>query len=223
MKNVELLRLVAHDLQAIAVEAVFFGGTVVGLHLDALPPGDEERPTTDVDCVPVAVETAGDMRSLETRLDGAGWRHDMASEKRNAFARIAPSGVPVDFVPLHTMDASDPVRMARRQRVELKRGLTVSVISSAGLVAAKLAAFFDRGRRDPLMSHDLEDLAMLLACCSTLERDVGLEHPDVKARVQSGLDSILNDRYILEILEGSFPRGVGVPQVLARMARLAGH
>ncbi len=46
MKNAELLRQVAADLLTIEVDAVFFGGTVVGLHLDGLPPDDEERRST---------------------------------------------------------------------------------------------------------------------------------------------------------------------------------
>lgn len=84
MKNIDLLRAVAKDLADLGVEAVFFGGTVVGLHLDRLPADEEERPTTDVDCVPVAVAMERDMRSLEVRLAKAGWKHDLTSQKRNA-------------------------------------------------------------------------------------------------------------------------------------------
>lgn len=58
MKNVDLLRSVAEDLDAVGVQVVFFGGTVVGLHLDALPEDDEERATTDVDCAPLAVTSS---------------------------------------------------------------------------------------------------------------------------------------------------------------------
>lgn len=161
MKNLEMLCRVAVDLSTIAVEAVFFGGAVISLHLDALPPGDEERPTTDVDCIPTTVASASDMRVLEASLDRAGWQHALTAHKRNPYARIAPSGVPVDFVPLHTLDALDPVRLARRVPVELGSGVSIDILSSAGMVAAKLAAFRDRGSRDPLMSHDLEDLARL--------------------------------------------------------------
>ncbi len=133
MKNVELLLRVAEDLDSMGVQAVFFGGTVVGLHLDALPADEEERPTTDVDCFPATVLSSGDMRNFEARLDVAGWRHVLSGGNRNAYARIAPSGVPVDFVPLHTLDLADPVRLARHVQFEIRPGLSITVVSAAGM------------------------------------------------------------------------------------------
>lgn len=200
MKNVELLRRVARDLGALEVRCLFFGGTVVGLHLDGLPSDDEERPTTDVDCVPIGVASQPEMRELEARMDDAGWTHDLRPGRRNAYARIAPSGVPVDLVPLHTLDEDDPVRLGRSVAVELAPGEVVSVLDSAGMVAAKLAAFRDRGTGDPLMSHDLEDLAILLSCC---------------------FGGLLGDTFVLEVFDGSVPRGIDAAAVIARVKRLA--
>jgi hypothetical protein len=221
MKKVELLRRVAEDLDAIGVQAFFFGGIVVGLHLDALPVNDEERPTTNVDCAPVAVASPNEMRKFEAKLDAAGWQQVVSGDKRNAYARIAPSGVPVDFVPLHTLDQTDALRLARRVRMEIHPDLCITVISSAGMVAAKLAAFRDRGVDDPLMSHDLEDLAMLLACCTTIEHDLELAVPGLLEQVQIGLAAIWEDRCLLEILDGNFPRGTDAEVVLARLEKLA--
>jgi hypothetical protein len=48
MKKLDLLRHVAADMDQLGVDCIFFGGTVVGVHLDQLPPLEEERPTTDV-------------------------------------------------------------------------------------------------------------------------------------------------------------------------------
>ncbi len=221
MKNAELLRTVANDLAAIEVEAVFFGGTVVGLHLDRLPPGEEERPTVDVDCVPVAVLSSADMRALEARLDQSGRKHDLTGTKRNAYARWSPSGVPVDFVPRHTLAEDDPVRLANPVPIEVAPGCTIQVLSVAGMLAAKLAAFWARGAADPLMSQDLEDLAMLLACSSPLEEDVRSCEPRLQEQIRTGLADVADDPFLLEILEGSFPRGADVEATLQRVARLA--
>lgn len=98
----------------------------------------------------------------------------------------------------------------------------MQVLSGAGMVAAKLAAFWDRGRADPLMSHDLEDLAMLLACCSTLESDLAAEAGSLVERVRRGLADILADRFVLEVLEGSVPCGVVSTTVLDRIQLLGG-
>ena len=89
------------------------------------------------------------------------------------------------------------------------------------MLAAKLAAFRDRGGDDPLMSRDLEDLAMLLACCTTLENDLQFAVHGLRKQVHVGLAAITEDRYILEILEGNFPHGKDAGVVLARLERLA--
>ncbi len=89
------------------------------------------------------------------------------------------------------------------------------------MVAAKLAAFNDRGHGDPLMSHDLEDLPMLLACCTSLESDLALEDPRLREQVRSGLSRVWKDTYVLEVLDGMFPRRVDVAQALRRLEQLA--
>ncbi|MEZ4323421.1 MAG: hypothetical protein R3F61_38505 [Myxococcota bacterium] len=221
MKNSELLRLAARDLQSLDVPCFFFGGTVVGIHLDMLPSDDEERPTVDVDCVPTGVASRAEMLTLEARLDRFGWRHDLRPDRRNAHARIAPSGVPVDLVPLHTLHDDDPVRLGRSVAVELAPGEVVSILDSAAMVAAKLAAFRDRGSADPLMSHDLEDLTMLLSCCSTIEATLGTADARLRRRVREGLRALRADTFVLEVLDGSVPRGIDSAQVIARVERLS--
>lgn len=221
MKNVELLRSVARDLAELKVSCVFFGGTVVGLHLDRLPPDDEERPTTDVDCVPVAVQNALQMRELESLMDANGWKHDLRPTRRNVYARIAPSGVPVDLVPMHRLGEDDPVRLGGTVSVEVVPGEVIRVLDAAGMVAAKLAAFRDRGAADPLMSHDLEDLAMLLSCCSTIEDSLASASPGLQIQVREGLARLFADSFVMEVLDGSFPRGIDARQVIARVERLA--
>lgn len=62
MKNLDLLRHVATDMDQLGVDCIFFGGTVVGVHLDHLPPMEEERPTTDVDCLPLAIASHREMQ-----------------------------------------------------------------------------------------------------------------------------------------------------------------
>ena len=190
-KNLEQLVQVARDLQVAGVDAVFFGGATVGLHLDR--PGFAERPTDDVDCVPLAVDGYQDMNALDGRLAAAGWKHDIRPGKRNANARIAPSGVPVDFVPTYTMAPDDPVVLAHREEVEVAPGLLITIIDPAGMMAAKLAAFRDRGAADIWTSHDLEDLAVLLAYCSRSETSVEAAPDSVKAAIREGWRKMTRD------------------------------
>lgn len=198
MKNLDLLRRVAGDMDELGVACVFFGGTVVGLHLDRLPPLEEERPTTDVDCVPLTVLNAVEMQDLEARMSAAGWAHDTSPHRRNLYARISPSGVPVDVVPLHTLAEDEPVRLGNTVEVEVVEGRVIRVLDAAGMVAAKLAAFRDRGSADPLMSHDLEDLAMLLSCCSTIETTLTRSDPRLQEQVRGGLKGLLETPFVLE-------------------------
>ena len=104
--------------------------------------------------------------------------------------------------------------------MELGPGVVVRVLDSAGMVAAKLAAFRSRGAADPLMSHDLEDLAMLLSCCSSIEASLAKADPRLRAQVREGLASLAADSLVLEVLDGSIPRGIDASAVLERLRRL---
>jgi len=221
MKNLDLLRHVAADMDQLGVECIFFGGTVVGVHLDQLPPMEEERPTTDVDCVPLAIASHREMQKLEERMIAAGWKHDTRPHRQNLYARISPSGVPVDLVPMHSLSEEEPVRLGNSVEVEVGEGQRIRVLDSAGMVAAKLAAFHDRGSADPLMSHDLEDLAMLLSSCSTIEAALSVADTRLQNQVRTGLNGILEAPFVLEVLDGSIPRGIDRAQVMARLERLA--
>ncbi len=221
MTNGRLLQVVAGELAALDVDVVFFGGTVVGLHLDEVPSDDEERPTIDVDCVPAGVGTQHELIALEGLLDRSGWRHRLDGAKRNAWARLSPLGVQVDFVPLIHLGPDDPVRLGRRVEHELPGGTRIQVLAAGAMLAAKFRAFDDRGRDDPLMSADLEDLAMLLSCCSFIEAAVANEVAPVRAIVAHGAASLLDDSWSLEVLDGNVPRGADAAETIRRLERLA--
>lgn len=221
MKNLDLLIAVARDAAAAQLDLVFFGGTVVGLHLDQLPPDDEERPTVDVDCMVLSLDGHPSFRSLEQHLTRSGWSYDMRPQRRNAYAMIAPCGVPVDLVPSYQIAPQDPVRLGKRQVMSVAKGLSISVLDPASMLAAMLAAFQSRGIKDPLMSHDLEDAVMLLSCCSSLEQSIQDAPRVIANQIGAGLSTIFLDPRLLEIVDGSVPSGVDATDVFERLRRLA--
>ncbi len=92
------------------------------------------------------------------------------------------------------------------------------MLTPAGSLATKLCAFQDRGVEDPYLSSDLEDIALLLACCSSLEASVQSSAAAVKEII------VARGRQILEAyedsLEGHIPRRCDEAAVFALLERL---
>ncbi len=73
----------------------------------------------------------------------------------------------------------------------LPSGRTVSVLSSAGLLATNFKAFEDRGQGDILGSPDFEDIAMLIGCCPSVVSDAERLPAPVQRQLSVGATSIL--------------------------------
>lgn len=69
-------------------------------------------------------------------------------------------------------------RYTNHAGVVLPNGSTIRLVTPAGFLATKLAAFGDRGRRDPMASHDLEDLIFVIDGRREIVADFATAPPD---------------------------------------------
>ncbi len=223
-----LLDQFMEDIQPLQLRVIVFGGQAISLHLDALPEGEDARETRDVDCVPSSVHNAIAMHELENTLHNAGWTPHIdkvdGGVKRNLFAKISPSGVNVDFMPIFSLNQEDAIAICAKdaQSYPLPSGTTLRVLTAAGLLAAKLQAHRDRGSDAPMFSHDLEDIALLLACCSQLEASVQGSPPAVKELISAEARLLEADEQSMDALESHFPRGCDIDAAMDLLSRLTG-
>ncbi len=108
----------------------------------------------------------------------------------------------------------------------LPDGTSIQVPRPALLLACKLEAFHDRGRRDPYASKDLEDIVALVDGCSELESSLTEAVDELRAWVAVQLSQMLRDGTCMEAVVGQLPRGGDVTAresaLFERMGRMAG-
>jgi hypothetical protein len=220
------LDAVAQDLDWLEPQPVFVGGATIELFVDSF--GRRQlRPTDDVDCIVTQIVSKTKWFALEEELRKQGWSPDL----RGPICRYrSPSGRLVDLLPedpsiigFAGMWFKDAVENA--QSAQLVTGRSILVPSAELLFACKLEAWHDRGKVDPLMSQDLEDLASLLDGCLELEMRVSSAPEHLRGWIAGECRELLSNRSYREVLLANLPRGGDLrareAKVLALVERLA--
>ncbi len=233
------LDAVAADLAWLDPPPVFFGASVLPLYLDAPGLTDEARPTEDVDVI-IAVTAPGSINvataGIEAELRSRGWAHDQRPARKNIYAFIAPSGVPVDLV-FHRADVSPepastiedwPWRAALDPMVVRRAtGLALRVPTPAYFFACKIAASRNPTRwSGPYDAKDVEDLALLLAGCSAMAASATAGPPALRAMLAAWASEVQGGttaygKTVRELLMANCPRSVPERIVVERIAELA--
>jgi predicted nucleotidyltransferase len=175
---------VAADLGDLAARVVFIGGAVAPL-LQTNPPFPRARVTSDVDGV-VASGSYAESERLHRELARRGFRRAIR-DTRHVHRWICPSGIPFDLVPAgkHLGGSGNPWDvLAIETAVEVTiGGIAIRHVSAPGFLAQKWAAHHDRGREDPLGSHDLEDILAVLASRPAILEEVAAAPAALRAYV----------------------------------------
>ena len=217
----ETLSEVARGLEFLEAAPVFIGGATVGLMLDELG-RSQLRPTLDVDCIPGHIDSRPSWWRLEAELRRRGWVPD---EEGPLCRYRTPDGTAAPEV---LGFSGRWYRVAATTAVPhvLSDGTSIQVLRPEVLLACKLEASHDRGRRDPYASKDLEDIVALLDGCRELESSLRDAAEELRAWVVAQLRDLLRDGLCMEAVIGQLPRGGDVAArekaLLERMGRMAG-
>lgn len=162
--SVQRLARVARLLGPLNARIVFIGGAIAPI-LQAEPPFLSARVTKDVDGV-AATASATDYAALQDALRARGFRE--AVTERHAHRWISPDDSLLDLVSAGDhLGASgrlwDRVAVETAMDLEIEPGVSIGHASAPAFLALKWAAFSDRGKGDPLASHDLEDILGVIA------------------------------------------------------------
>lgn len=186
LPQLENLARVAAALRGIPERFVFAGAGILPLLLDAEYRGPV-RGTNDTDLV-VPVLHYGEWARLRDALVPRGFREraDVAVPRQILFWL---GDLAVDFIPARMKEFGTENRwlslgfdLAEPHRLE--SGEVVLRLPASAWLAAKCFAFEQRGRQDPLMSRDLDDIVTLLAGRAAVVRDVRRAPPEMCAFIE---------------------------------------
>lgn len=198
----ERVAAVAVDLGDLAAQVVFIGGAIAPL-LQTDPPFPRARVTSDVDGV-IATSTYTEAQRLHEELARRGFRQAIGDAK-HVHRWMGPSGIPFDLVPAgeHLGGSGNPwdtIAIDTAVETTVTGGVRIRHVSGAAFLAQKWAAHHDRGRDDPLGSHDLEDILALLASRPAILGEVAAAPAELRVYVAEQSKSFLADPSAADLL-----------------------
>ncbi|GAC1468404.1 MAG: hypothetical protein PVSMB11_04040 [Desulfuromonadaceae bacterium] len=161
--NLEMVIHVARKFGDLLDKVVFLGGSATGL-LISDPAVPAVRITQDVDVI-VEAATWIEYHRLEQELLNRGFAQD--TSEGAPVCRWRVDGVIVDVMPVSEEILGFSNRWyspALQYSVtrEVAPNLNIRLVTAPYFMATKIEAFFGRGNRDYLSSHDLEDMITLI-------------------------------------------------------------
>lgn len=197
--------MVSNALEPIGMEYAFGGGAIVGLLIHQTP-FYTMRPTDDIDVI-VSVITGRPYSDLEASIRRQGFEHDMTPQAPKCRWRY--EGIQVDIMPsddptsgLHTKWFQEALKTACLVKV---RGKDIPIISAPAFIATKYEAFLDRGKRDFLGSHDLEDIVCVMDHRDSLLDELEASKQSIDKAAAEALATLWKNPDFREALPGHLP------------------
>lgn len=194
--NLAMLMRVVDRLAPLLDRFVFLGGVVTELLITSAATGSP-RQTKDVDIVVNVLNSGEYSETLREQFVACGLTEDM---RRGApLCRWRLDDLIIDIMPTRgeILDFSCEwyqLAFDTAQPTVLPNGSSIRLVTPACFLATKLAAFGDRGRRDPMASHDLEDLIFVIDGRREIIADLAAAPPDLRSYVTDRLSQFLARR-----------------------------
>jgi predicted nucleotidyltransferase len=204
--NLTLLREVAQRIESLLPRLAFLGGVVVDL-LVTEPTARPSRATKDVDVVIDLVHYGQYAETLRDELVHLGLEEDTTAGAPRCRWRFkdAPLQI-VDIMPtkgevlgFSTEWYAEAFQSA--QPFAVPGGPVIRLVTPAYFLTTKLAAFHDRGRQDPIVSHDLEDIIAVVDGRASLVMELQSAPPGVRAFIAGAWRDLLETGEVPALLE----------------------
>lgn len=176
------------DLRA---RLVFIGGCSTALLISDDNILQDIRATDDVDLI---VDLAGRVQwyQLVDMLQDRGFT---ISADEGPTCRLLLGDIKVDFMPLDGNILGFSNRWYKKAIAtaiphNLPSGLAINGITPPLFLATKLEAYIGRGNNDPLSSHDLEDILLIIDGREQLAAEVAIADADVRTFIAEQLASL---------------------------------
>lgn len=158
-----MIEVVACGLKELLNDVVFVGGAVTSLYIDD-PAAIYIRPTKDVDCI---IELTGrqEFSKFESNLRSKGFHNvinDDAPICRWVYNDILVDVMPTDEKILGFSNPWYKDGLSNLLQATLPKDTEISILSLPYFIATKLEAFHGRKEKDFRLSHDIEDIIIIL-------------------------------------------------------------
>lgn len=192
---------IAQALGELNEQVVYVGGAVVSLYVDD-PAADDVRPTKDVD-ISLEVASIGALEALRESLIQKGFYQ---SAEDDVVCRFRYEDIKVDVMSTTEIGWAPANRwfapgFQHRVPVQLDE-ISIHILPISYFLAAKMDAFYDRGKRDPRTSHDFEDIVYVLNYTSDLKPQIQGSDSKVREYLIEKFKDILTDRTKQEAVLG---------------------
>ena len=223
--NIDILIKTVNLLGPLADEMVFLGGCATGLLLSdpAAPP---IRVTKDVDVI-VEVTTLTGYHRLSEQLRERGFREDLSTEA--PICRWKAEGSVLDVMPTNPQILGfgnqwfGPALQAAIF-MELFPKRLIRLVTGPYFLATKFEAFEGRGKGDYLLSHDLEDIIVLVDGRSELIDEIRESIKNLRTYLSDRFTALLNDPKFIDALPGHLPPDMAsqarLPLLLERIRKI---
>lgn len=197
---------VATNLEWLLDRIVFVGGATTELMLtDKVKQGI--RPTKDVDAI---VEVASKIAYAEMESEIRAHGFSPRAEEGDPICRWLIGEMLVDLMPVkpEVLGFSNrwyPEAVANWYPVSLSDELTIRVVSPPYFLATKIEAFLGRGQGDFLVSHDVEDIIMVLNGRTELAEEIRVSSAELKAYLAEHFTRFVNDPDFSDAIQWSLP------------------
>ncbi len=191
--NLAMLMRVVDRLGPLLERLVFLGGAVTEFFITQ-PGAPGPRQTKDVDVVIDVVNLGEYSETLREQLVALGLQED--TREGAPVCRWLLDDIIVDIMPtrgeiLGFSAEWYPLAYETATPLALPDGTVIRLVTPACFLATKLAAFGDRGRRNPIASHDLEDMIVVIDGRAEIIADVAAASIDLRAAIAAGLKRLL--------------------------------
>ena len=205
--NMVMLRDVSRRIEPLLPRLAFLGGVVVELFVTDST-GRPGRATKDVDVVIDLAHYGQYAETLREELVALGLEEDTTEGAPRCRWRFvdAPRRI-VDIMPtkgevlgFSTAWYADAFHSA--EPFHIPGGPEIRLVTTPYFLATKLTAFHDRGRGDPIASHDLEDVITVVDGRESLVGELEAAPPEVRAFVAAAWRELLETGDVPALLEG---------------------
>ncbi len=204
--NIGLLIAVAEAIGEYRSQFVFVGGAIAGLLVTSQTLLNI-RPTDDIDII-VETTTYGKYTDLVESLRELGFKHDM----NGPLCRFTINGIKVDIMPtegsvLGFNNKWYPLAIKTATKYLLPNSLAIRLINAPLFICTKLEAFADRGKRDFLTSHDIEDVIAIINGRPELVCECWGMPIEIRKYLIGSFQKLKQDENFLNALPGLVPYG----------------